>query len=148
MICCMVRSLCMERMDLKRVMQKAGRSTRFVQRYQCASAVMAEIERSGWVWEVLRSEELDDGLNVLGGLMGRRDLPRMAARFLTWVMWVDLHFSKYVTCNTSSIGYKKVLCQKWLHPQINLRNAGLKVNQISLLSDFPEPSICYYCCRS
>lgn len=51
------------------------------------------------------------------GMMGERDLPRMAARFLAWVTWVDLHFSKYVSCNT---GCEKVLCQGWLYPQINL----------------------------
>lgn len=58
--------------------------------------------------------------------MRKRDLPRMAAGFLAWVMWVELHFSKYVPRNTSSTGCEKILCQKWLPPLLSLRNSGLK----------------------
>lgn len=46
---------------------------------------------------------LDNGLNLWGGMMKERDLPRKAARFLAWVLWVELHFGKYVPCNTSSV---------------------------------------------
>ena len=64
-------------------------------------------------------------------MMGERDWPRMAAGFLAWVTWVDLHFLKYMPCNT---GREKVLCQEWLYPQINLRNVGLNKSKPDLFT--------------
>lgn len=57
------------------------------------------------IWEEISEEleVLDDGLNLWGGMMKERDLPRKAARFLAWVLWVELHFAKYVPCNTSCV---------------------------------------------
>lgn len=61
---------------------------------------------------------------MLIGVMGERDLPKMAVMFLA--KYIDLCFSKCVPCNTSSIGCEKALCQKQLYPQIRLRNSRFK----------------------
>lgn len=53
-------------------------------------------------------------------MMREKDLSGKAAGLLAWVRWVELHFAKYVPCNTGSTGCVMVLSQNWLFPQISL----------------------------